>query len=530
MPMPCIMPMMRCAKRLLVLLAALLLLPAGALATNPEDSLLLGLTSVTTSRLNPFTSTEREFMSLTALVYEGLVSIDDDYNIKPCLAERWETSSDGRTWYFTLREGLTFHDGTPLTASDVVASAHEILRMVEDTTVANKGPHASLRYFISDIQSNDNLTVVIRTSRPNYAFLYAMTFPVLKQGEVQADNPVGTGPYMADAFVPKDYMLLSANHAWWNGSVTVEQIMTIFHVANRDLVSSYEYNRVDAILTRSLTAAQYRSGMNSFNLTFRTRQLETLMMNNRSVELNDILVRKAIRHAINLNAITSTTYMDMAARTDTLMPVGTWMHNDNAGRHEYNPDLARQMLDAAGWVDGDDEDTIREKVIDDRKRNLVLRFFVYEEQENSVRLSTAHQIASMLEAVGIRANVRAMSFTEAKEAMQAGSFDLALAAFQMDAAPDPGFLLMRGNTGNYARYASTEMDELFTTLRAAQTREEYQMVLYQIQARFFEDCPFISLYYRSGAVLTRKMFTNARDMREPEVLRGVAESRRSARE
>lgn len=530
MPMLYTMHMMPRAKRLLVLLAVLTMLPVGAFATDPEDSLLLGMTSVTTQRLNPFTSTEREFMSLTALLYEGLVQIDDDFNPKPCLAERWESSSDGRTWYFTLREGLTFHDGTPLTASDVVASAHEILRMVDDTSVANKGPYASVRYFIEDIQSNDNLTVVIRTSRPNYAFLYAMTFPVLPQAQVQADSPSGTGPYMADAFVPKDYMLLSANPHWWNGAVTVAQIMTIFHVANRDLVSSYEYNRVDAILTRSLTAAQYRSGTNSFNLTYRTRQLETLMMNNRSVELNDMLVRKAIRHAINLSAITSTTYMNMAARTDTLMPVGTWMYNDNAGRHEYSPDLARQMLDAAGWLDGDDEDTIREKIIDDRKRNLVLRFFVYEEQENSVRLSTAHQIAGMLADVGIQANVRALSFTEARDAMKAGSFDLCLAAFQMDLAPDPGFMLMSGNTGNYARYQSAEMDGLFSSLRAARSRDEYQMLLYQIQTRFFEDCPFISLYYRSGAVLTRKMYTNARDMREPEVLRGVAESRRGARE
>jgi hypothetical protein len=67
-------------------------------------------------------------------------------------------------------------------------------------------------------------------------------------------------------------------------------------------------------------------------------------------------------------------------------------------------------------------------------------------------------------------------------------------------------------------------------LRSATKREDYQMLLYQIQSRFFEDCPFISLYYRSGAVLTRKMFTNARDMREPEVLRGIAESRRGAGE
>jgi ABC-type transport system substrate-binding protein len=106
--MPCTTNMMSRANRLILLLLVLVLLPLSGQATNPEDSLLLGLTSVTTQRLNPFTSVEREMMSLTALIYEGLVQIDDDYNPRPCLAERWESSSDGRTWYFTLREGLTF--------------------------------------------------------------------------------------------------------------------------------------------------------------------------------------------------------------------------------------------------------------------------------------------------------------------------------------------------------------------------------------------------------------------------------------
>ena len=61
-----------------------------------------------------------------------------------------------------------------------------------------------------------------------------------------------------EAFVPKDYMLLSGYAGWWNGTPSVSEIMTIFHVTNRELISSYEYNRVDAILTRPLTAAQYR--------------------------------------------------------------------------------------------------------------------------------------------------------------------------------------------------------------------------------------------------------------------------------
>lgn len=530
--MRCITNMTTVKKTLTGLLACLILLfPCSGLSTaSPDDSLLLGIVSVTTQRLNPLAQTEREFGSLASLMYEGLVQLDDNYTPKPCLAEKWEMGPGGTTWYFTLRDGVTFHDGTPMTAQDVVASAQEIIRMANDETLPNKGTYASLKFFIRDIKANDNLTVVITTARSNHSFLYAMTFPVLPAAQVTADNPPGTGPYAMEAFVPKDYMLLSGYAGWWNGTPSVSEIMTIFHVTNRELISSYEYNRVDAILTRSLTAAQYRSGLNSFNLSYRTKQLETLLMNNRSVELQDIHVRKAIRHAINLNAIISTTYMDMASRADTLMPVGSWMYSDSAGRQEYNIAKANALLDEAGWIDSDDEDNIRETVIDGKPRNLVLRFLVYEEQDNSVRISTAHQIAAMLAEVGIHANVTTLSFAETRERLKAGSFDLCLAAFNMDTAPDPGFLLMTGNTGNYCRYQSQAMDKLFENLRSAQTRETYQNVLWQIQAQFFEDCPFISLYYRKGAALTRKMFTNARDMREPEVLRGIAEVYRDQNE
>lgn len=524
MRMRCITNMTAAAikRSLLLLLALLLAAPSSLAAEKKANSLLLGLISVSTERINPLRNQEREFMSLTHLVYEGLVQIDDDYLPKPALAEKWEMASGGGSWYFTLREGVTFHDGTPLTAQDVVATVNEIKRLAKDETLTDHGPYAALDYFVKAIRASDNLTVVIETSRSNFAFLYQMTFPVLPANQIGADQPAGTGPYLVQNFAPKDFLLLKANQDWWDGLPSLDEIMTIFHSENRNLLSSYEYNRVDAILTRSLTAAQYRSGAASYNLSYRTQQLEVLMMNNKVRELDDVRVRRAIRHAINPDLIVSDTYRDMAARTDTPMPAGTWMYNEGALAYEYNPEKAKALLEEAGWVDGEDEDSVREKQFGEKKGNLKVRFYVYEEADNSVRLNAAYQIRDMLEQVGFQVDVKALPFSQVQESLKAGNFDLCLASFRMDVAPDPGFLLMRGNTGNYGRYQSETMDKLFVQLRSAPIKEEYQSLLYQIQAQFAEDCPFICLYYRRGAILTRTLFTNARDIREPEVLRGVA--------
>jgi len=501
----------------------LLLAPGGALAQGSNgESLVLGVVSVTTRMLNPLLPVEREFMALTSLVYEPLVTLDDDYLPQPALAEKWEASASGASWTFTLREGVVFHDGSPLTSADVVATVEEILRLAADEANPNKGAYATLKYFVSKITATDERTVVITTGRKNYGFLYAMNFPILPKAYVQYENPPGTGPYAVEQFVPAEYLWLSLNSYWWGGKPKISEISALFHAANRDLISSYEYNRVDAVLTRSMTAAQYRSGVSSLNLSYRTKQLETLMLNRRSYELEDVRVRKAIRAALNLDAISENAYMGMAQRTDTPLPAGSWMYKADEAVFRQDLELANRLLDEAGWKDSDG-DGIRDMMREGKNVKLSLRFYVYEEQDNSVRLNAANQIVSQLAAVGIEARLpsASMTFREVQEKLAAGSYDLCMASFNMDFTPDPGFLLMSGNTGNYSRYDSKAMDKLFEELRAAIRREDYQAKLFQIQDLFAEDCPFICLYYRNGAILTRIMFTRTRDIREPDVLRGI---------
>ncbi len=484
---------------------------------------MLGIVSTASNRLNPLMPTEREFMALTSLLFESLVVLDDAYMPQPGLAQRWESSPDGSSWTFTLRENVLFHDGTPLTSADVVATVGEILRLGADEANPVKGVYASLKYFVNDVTAPDVRTVVIRTNRRNFGFLYAMVFPILPAAYVQTDIPPGTGPYVVERFAPAESLWLSVNSAWWGGRPAITEISALFHATNRELVSSYEYNRVDAILTRSMTAAQYRSGVSSFNLAYRTKQLETLLFNNRSYELADVRVRKAIRAALNLDGICDSAYLGMAQRTDTPMPIGTWMYRADDEVFRQNVAQANQLLNEAGWKDMDG-DGIRDMVRDGKTVKLSLRFYVYEEQDNSIRANAAAQIASQLLAVGVEARLNVMSFQEVSAKLTAGSYDMAIASFNMDYTPDPGFLLISGNTANYMRYASSEMDAHFTQLRAAMGRDAYQAALFRIQEQFAQDCPFVALWYRGGAILTRVMFTATRDIREPDILRGIEAS------
>lgn len=465
---------------------------------------------------------ERDVLSIYDLVYESLIYIDDDYNPQGKLAQSWETSSNGKTWTFYLRPSVSFSDGTPLTANDVVASAQWILDRANDENTTDTGFYANLKYFISSISAPDDSTVVVKTQkRPCFGLLYAMTFPVVPASQVDADNPLGTGPYMFNDFYAGDYCWLVANPNWWQAQPQVQELMFSFHETQKAIIDSYEYARVNTAFSRSIASAQYKSGISSLSISFRTNQLECLLMNNSASELTKE-VRQAIRSVVDTSKIISNVYSGLATPTNLPFYPGTWMYNDTLSSYfVHSADNARRLLEDAGWGDAD-EDGILDKLNSEGKQaNLHLRFFVYEEPENDVRVEAANQIAAMLAQVGISTTVEAMTMAALKERLSAGSYDLALVSFAMDAVPDPGFMLMRGNSGNYTRYRNEEITQLFEELRTKTTQTEYQHLLWQIQARFAEDCPFLCLYWRMGNVLTRYMFTTVRDVREYELMRGI---------
>ena len=487
-----------------------------------ENSLVIGIQSSKTLTIRPLLPVERDMLSIYDLVYESLIYIDDNYYPQGQLAQSWETSSNGKTWTFYLRPAVTFSDGTPLTARDVVASAQYILDRANDENTTDSGFYANLKYFISSISASNDSTVVIKTSkRPCFGLLYALTFPIVPAHLVDADNPPGTGPYQFNTFEAGDYAWLQANPNWWQAQPQVQELMFSFHETQKAVIDSYEYARVDSVFSRSIASAQYKSGTSSLSISFRTNQLECLLMNNSAGELTKE-VRQAIRCVVDTSKIISNVYSGLATPTNLPFYPGTWMYNDTLSSYfTLSTEEARRLLEETGWGDSDEDGVLDKLNSEGKMSRLHLRFYVYEEPENDVRVEAANQIADMLAAVGIDTTVEAMTLPNLRERLNAGSYDLALVSFAMDAVPDPGFMLMRGNSGNYTRYRSEAITEMFEDLRKQTNQSGYQQVLWQIQSRFAEDCPFLCLYWRMGNILTRYMFTTVRDVREYELLRGI---------
>ena len=489
------------------------------------DSLVVGIQSVKTAVIRPLEPLERDMLSIYNLVWESLLTVDDNYLPAPGLAESWEQTGNGRTWTFHLRNNLSFSDGTPLTSADVVATAQRILDMAQDESAQNKGYYQNLKYFVDSITAPDAKTVVVKakSGRRYWGLLYAMTFPVLPWDRLGDDSPPGSGPYMITGFSPGTSLWLEVNPYWWQAPPQVQDISVVCHNTPNAVIESYEFARVDAAFTRAVSAAQYKSGTNSLTLDYRTNQLECLLMNHSAKRTGDPVIRQAVRYLVDVDRIASSVYMGMVSRTDTPMIAGTWMYNDNIQDYfRTDVEAAKRLLEENGWYDYN-EDGVLDRINEEGEtESLTLRLYFYEEPDNDVRNASAELVKEMLGQAGIGVEISALNFTEMQTRLSAGNFQLALASFAADVVPDPGYLLMSGNSANYCRYRSEAMTNLCKQLRTQLDQASYRQTLMDIQQRFAEDCPFICMFYRGGAVLTRKMYTVVRDVRELELLRGIA--------
>ena len=515
-------------NRLCTALVLLLLLALGAPALASTTSLTCAIMATDDLRLRPLELNQRDVVSVLDLVYEGLFTLDDNYQPQPELAYSYEFINDGRRISITLRDDVTFHNGEKLTAYDVVATLDAMYALSgfdedlkSDVDTADRGLYYATFYSVKSWEATDECTLLLTLRRAGYGTLYALTFPILPASQTGNDMPAGTGPYRYDGYEAGSAIWLTANTSWWKRTPQVRNIRASIYSSADRVLTAFDLQDVDVALTRSINASRYSGSLNSYSLSARTRQLEVLLVNRsyslfKSDDNGENLVRRAISYAINRSELISSVYQGMASVAYTPIPAGTWLSNESTINDIYDPLMAASLLDSAGYKLADDG-----KRYKDGKEMDTLRILVYDEPGSTVRTNAANKIVEQLSAVGISAYVATWSRAAVLEKLISGNYSLALCAFNFDVCPDPGFTIASTGACNYTRYRSDEMNSLITTLRKCVSADDYRSTMSSIQLQFVQDLPYLPLYWRSGSLLSRSAFTDARDIRELEMLRGV---------
>ena len=254
---------------------------------------------------DPTVSTSQEIARVMyGNVFEGLVRIDRNGEIVPALAESWETSDDGLTWTFTLKENVTFHDGSDFTADDVVAKFERAI--APNTTYA----HPEYYEAIDSITADGESTAVFTLSEPSSSLLYNLARPdsiIYPAGtvETQRNQPVGTGPFRFAEWVQGSNVRLE-KYPNYHGTPAYLDAVTfrIIEDTNAQLAAlqAGDIDMVGVALSPE-NAIQLQDDPN-IKVTEGSATTEiTMALNNTREPLSDPLVRQAITYAIDKTTI-----------------------------------------------------------------------------------------------------------------------------------------------------------------------------------------------------------------------------------
>jgi peptide/nickel transport system substrate-binding protein len=296
---------------------------------------------------------------LNANIYEGLVTMGSDYQLVPLLAESWDYDAESEAWIFHLREGVTFHDGTPFNADAVVYTMEFLAQdYIGDQINLETGAVLAIDEYTVQL-SNVALQAPYQMAHPAWSMRSPSADPF-------QDQYVGTGPFVFEEYVAGDHISVVKNEDYWGGAPDLDRIEFRFMPDPNTRVLALQAGEIDLAYTLPGEAVATLEGDDSLNLLAGPVSAYSAFTWVATGEDpftfgSDPAVREAVGYAIDRETLVDSVFDGRAANVQTYMPPGILGgHDDLIEGYAYDPDRARQILEDAGWVDSDG-DGIREK-------------------------------------------------------------------------------------------------------------------------------------------------------------------------
>lgn len=320
--------------------------------------------------LNPVLVSDTASAEITNLVFDGLINIDPDtLEPVPNLATKWDISSDNKTYTFTIKEGVKWHDGQPFSAEDVKFSYD--LYMNPDTGTPRAG---ELNERIASVEAKDATTLVITLKNVTAPFLVSNTgYGIVPKhilssvapkdiptNEFSTSKPIGTGPFKFQEFKQGDHVSLTANPDYHGGAPALAGYLRKYVKDDTALYQQLKTGEVDVagFGPNFYADAQQQSNFttysyDTFNFLFTGYNLDT---KTGSPIFQDVKVRQALFYAIDRKGIVEKIQNGLSTVAYGTMPVLSWAYQPDkiTSRYDYDPDKANQLLDEAGWAKGSD--------------------------------------------------------------------------------------------------------------------------------------------------------------------------------
>jgi peptide/nickel transport system substrate-binding protein len=457
--------------------------------------------------LDPARVDDAESAEVTEQIYDHLVRYRrDSTEIEPALAVRWEVSGDGKSWTFHLRQGVEFHDGTPLDADAVVFSFDRQRDPNHPYHQPDFNYWESTFRNILRVEKIDPLTVRIQIERPYAPFLANLAmFPVSivspaavkKWGRDFYKHPVGTGPFRFVEWLPGERVTLEKNPRYWDGAPSIEHLVFVEIRDARQRLVALEGDAIDVAENLSPQDLQFvalHPGLELHRIA--GNNVGYLAMNVQHPPFDDVRVRRAVNFAINKTAIVKLTYQGLAKEATSPVPPSMWGHVDEPLYH-YDPREAARLLKEAGFQ----QPKVRPKLYAMSTPRTYLQ----------APETVARIIQHNLRDVGIDIEVVPADIDSMLRITQEGTHDLALLGWTADTGDPDNFLYVLfdpenaevGSARNAAFYRNAELHGLLAWAQESSDRAERERYYAKAQDVIARDAPWVPLAHAEVVVANR---------------------------
>ena len=450
------------------------------------------------------------------LMFNSLVKKNEKFDYVGELASDIKRSEDNLTFTFTLRDGVKFHDGRPLTSAD----AKYTLDLVFSSTFAKsasfyEGIGADRKSYIKSVEAPDARTLIVTTAKP-WTGLLPNLVPVAiipkDSYATQKDRPLGTGPFKFVSYDSSQQVVdLEANSDYWDGAPHIPVVRVRVIPDTNALQAELQSGRVDiAPLPTSLSpdaVKQLGQHPKLQVLQFTGSNLNLLTFNCSQLPLNDVHVRQAIAYAVDREGMIRDLLLGQGKIAHSILPEESWAYH--AGQtYSFDPAMAKKLLDEAGLrdPDGDGPKMRFEKPV------------VFKVSGSSVAAKNyAGVIQNYLKNVGVPVSIETAELNTLFDELRRGTFQISYGQW-VGGNQDPIFFKDLFATSeiptetrasrNRSRYSNKELDALINEAVNEFDREKAKLLYERIQDIVTRDVPVLPLWYQANIVIAQKNVGN----------------------
>ena len=448
--------------------------------------------------INPILTKNRNVQSITKLIFDSLITFDENYNFNYGLAKEISKKSN-REYVIKLKENILWHSGEKFTADDVKYTV-DVLKALKTSI------YKSNIKMIESVKVIDEHTLNIILKKDTPFFEYNLTFPIMSSQYYENDaiatslknnNAPGTGRYIIGNITSTE-IELKKNNNWWGISagkkLSLETILVKMYTSAGEAYNAFKLGNLDLMTTQSLNYEEHIGTMGYKTVEYIGREYDYLALNCSSGALRNEQLRKAINYAIDKSNIVTSVYENKYYVADFPVNTSNYLYKVEKVSSSYNTNKSKELLEEDGWefVGGnwqkqESGTTIRANL------NLVV------DASNTKRLAVAEEIEKQLAETGIIVNIIRANSTQYAKYLENKNYDMILTGKLIGISPD---LTSYIGKGNLSQFEDTEANALLREIADLSDNETELQNKYKELIRLIEEKrPYVSLYFNRGTVI-----------------------------